>query len=232
MLTHRVVYLALDRGGLPSWFTAVRYNTDGTMGWAKSFHESNSSDNDNAWVTRVDGDSVYFGGRISQGFDTVQGDGFIVKAATADGAYDWSAFYYGGKGVDDTAYHRIQGLEIDSNGDLLIGNSSTVVNMNFSHYWGHWYSSINPDDFLLDPPECGDGSGAWTDFALTTNLHTDPSTIDGARDNWVELTGYQESDADVSFWIDAPSKISVMDAHGRTGQGVENHVLFQRLSID
>ncbi|MEC7985765.1 MAG: hypothetical protein VX278_11425 [Myxococcota bacterium] len=224
-------YLALDRGGLPSWFSAVRYNSDGSLGWAKTFHEANFGDNDNAWVARVSGDSVYFGGRISQGFDTVQGDGFLLKAAT-DGSYDWSAFYYGGKGVDDTAYHRIQGLEVDSDGSLLIGHSSTVVNMNFEHYWGQWYQSINPADFQLDPPECGDGADSWTDLTLESTLTTNASSIDGEYDNWVELTGYQESDADSSLWSDAPEKISVEDAHGRQGQGVENHILFHRIKVD
>ncbi len=216
------VYLALDRGGLPTWFSGVSYGTDGGLRWAQTFDEANTGDKNNAWVTRVSGDTVYFGGRINQGFDSVQGDGFVVAASTATGAYDWSAFYYTGKGNDTIGYHRVQGIEVDSDGELLIGHSATAVQQNYEHYWGHWYKSI--DTFCDDPAECGDGSGLWTALGLETTSAA--GTVD-----WVEVTGFQETDADASLWKDAPGKVSIADALGREGQGVENHVLYQRIRL-
>ncbi len=216
------VYLALDRGGLPTWFTGVSYDASGGLRWAKTFDESNTGDNDNAWVARVVGSTVYFGGRIDQGFDTVQGDGFLLAADTTDGAFERGAFYYTGKGTEEVAYHRVQGIEVNSAGELLVGHSATVVQANFSHYWGHWYDSI--DTFGDDPATCGDGSGLWTDYNIETSSF-------GGRVDWVAVTGYAESDADASAWKDAPAKISVDDARGREGQGVESHALFQRLRL-
>jgi hypothetical protein len=216
------VYLALDRGGLPTWFTAVSYGLDGSMRWAKTFNEDAAGDNNNAWVARVDGDTVYFGGRIDQGFDTVQGEGFVLAADTADGAFDWGSFYYTGKGNEEIAYHRVQGLELGPDGDLLIGHSATVVQANFAHYWGHWYQTI--DTFGEDPATCGDGSGLWVDYAAETSSW-------GSTVQWVAVTGDQETDADASLWQDAPEKVSVDEARGREGQGVESHVLFQRIRL-
>jgi len=216
------VYLALDRGGLPSWFTAVSYDGSGGLRWANTFDEGNAGDSNNAWVTRVSGDTVYFGGRIDQGFDTVQGEGFVVAANTADGSYDWGTFYYTGKGNEEIAYHRVQGLEVGPDGSLLVGHSAAAVQANFTHYWGHWYDAI--DTFGDDPATCGDGSGLWTAYDIETSSW-------GGTVDWVQVSGFQESDADHSLWQDAPTKVSVADARTREGQGVESHVLFQRLSL-
>jgi hypothetical protein len=216
------VYMALDRGGLPTWFTGVSYDASGGLRWAKTFDENNAGDSNNAWVTRVSGSTVYFGGRIDQGFDTVQGEGFLLAADTADGAFERGTFYYTGKGNEEIAYHRVQGIEVDSAGELLVAHSAAAVQANFTHYWGHWYDSI--DTFGDDPATCGDGSGLWTDYDIET------SSFGGSVD-WVAVTGFAESDADASAWQDAPAKISVEDARGREGQGVESHVLFQRLRL-
>lgn len=146
------VYLALDRRGAQTFFSFARVNgADGSIAWAKTY-VGNNGDSNNCNVVKVAGDYVYAGGRVGLSqFDAQMGDGLVVRASKADGAFDWAGFYYTGKGPNEIAEHRVKGIGVVGNDLMLAGQIYTGSTGDASYrYDGYWYDNVSE---LVDYPE-------------------------------------------------------------------------------
>ena len=133
-------YLSCDRRGAQTYLSAMRVNKDGEVAWATTLNAKGRGDRNNTHVVRVVGDAVYVGGKAAIAwYDTQQGDGFLAKLNKDTGAQEWAAFYYGGKGAEEIAEHRIKGIEVTSDGHLLIAGQVYTGPNNHEHFWGRWY---------------------------------------------------------------------------------------------
>ena len=214
------IYTAFDRRGATTFFSAGKWTPDGALAWGKTWDNDNTGDNNNTYVVRVDGADVYVGGRIAfQPFDTQYGDGFIMKLAAADGAYDWGTFFYNGKGAEEMTEHRVKGIVPDS-GKLLLGVQSYTNGLDFEHYWGYWYDAT--DAFAADPP--GTGAVRLVDYA--------PSVTDVPGVTMtVPPTGTSHVIAG-SAWVAPPSNVTWTDSVDTVGNGGDGDTTLMILDLN
>jgi hypothetical protein len=151
------VFVALDRRGATSAFSAGKFDPTGKLLWAKTY-TGNSGDKNNIHVVRVQGNDVYLGGRIgAPNFDTQYGDGLFVRLAADDGKLLASSFHYSGKGPSDIAEHRIKGIAASGNA-LFLATQVFTGNFNGVRYAGYWYSGLGKlEDYA---PATSDITGA------------------------------------------------------------------------
>jgi hypothetical protein len=219
-------YVAMDRRGAATFLSVARFDTDGSMAWAKTWDDANSNDQNNSHVVRVDRDKdiVYLGGRVAFATgDTQFGEGFLMGLNTADGSYDWGMAYYSGKGAEEVMEHRLKGVNIDSNGDLRLHMHSYAVSVNFDHYWGYWYNLM--DDPLADltlGEVPGDGSALLVDYApVVTDVMGDVTFHDsdgGYNGSNVATVNVIDTS---SVWQDPPSSVVYEELVGHEGNGVD-----------
>ena len=227
-------YLSLDRRGATTFLSAARVDIDHTLVWAKTYDESNSTDQNNTHVVRVEGDSVYVGGRIAVSTaDTQYGDAVLLKLATSDGSYHWGSFFYGGKGAEEMTEHRVKGIEFEG-GDVELLLQSYTNSLNFEHYWGYWYNLM--DDPLADltlGEDPGDGATVLTDYAVSLSDIT-PSAAIHAVDG--EYNGSNVSTVFVidtgPIWLAPPASVTVGDARTREGNGGDGDMATMTVVLD
>jgi hypothetical protein len=134
-------FVALDRRGASSYFSAARIDASGALAWAKTYGAGVASDKNNVHVVRVEKGEVFLGGRIGlSGFDTTQGDAMVLRLK-ADGTLVSSAFHFSGKGSTDIAEHRVKGLAF-AGGGLFVASQVTTGIANTSRYAGFWYDGL------------------------------------------------------------------------------------------
>jgi hypothetical protein len=90
-------------------------------------------------------------------FDTASGDGFFTSLQATDGAYNFGAFYYTGKGAEEIVEHRVKGLA-QSADQLMVVSQNTTGPLDFAQYWGHGYTAI---DYTLELP-AGTERSVWS----------------------------------------------------------------------
>jgi hypothetical protein len=216
-------FVAYDRVGATTHFSAVRLDTDGEIVWAKTFNDQNNGDNDTVYVVRKNGDRVYLGGRIAfTPFDTQGGEGFVLALDAADGAFDFGAFYYTGKGAEELVDHRVKGFTFDGDG-LVVTSQNTTDDLNFDHYWGYWYQTI---DYTLDFPG-GDGSERLVDIE---NLSIIDRTGDASLADVPNGTVHEVDGGDA--WVAPQDTVAYTPAREREGAGVETSLLVQGLTLE
>jgi hypothetical protein len=136
------VYASIDRRGATTYFSFLKLDPEGNLVWGKTYN-GGSNKNNNCNVVKAAGDALYAGGRTGQSwYDAQMGDALLVKVNSADGAEQWSAFYFCGKGPDELAEHRVKGLAVQGNTLYLIGQVYTGNN-NGVRYWGYWYKGVS-----------------------------------------------------------------------------------------
>jgi hypothetical protein len=145
------LYATLDVRGALTIFGFASFDAAGTLRWAKGY-AGNDGDKHNAHVIRHAGGRVYVGGRTAQvGCDGQMGDGNVVVVNAADGAPLWSANYYGGKGAEELAEHRVKGLALTGTRLMVSAQVYSGTN-NGAHYWGMWYEGLGEVvDFVQGP---------------------------------------------------------------------------------
>jgi len=216
-------FVAYDRVGATTHFSAVRLDGDGEIVWAKTFNDQNNGDNDTVYVVRKNGDRIYLGGRIAfTPFDTQGGEGFVLALDAADGAFDFGTFYYTGKGAEELVDHRVKGFTFDGDA-LVVTSQSTTDDLNFDHYWGYWYQTI---DYTLDFPG-GDGSERLADIDdLSIIDRTDEASLADVPNGTVhDVDG---GDA----WVAPQPAVIYGPVRDREGPGVETSLLVQHLTIE
>lgn len=154
-----VAYFGLSTQNKPSMF-AVDANGDAL--WTAQIGNLESSRNLAQTVVHHEG-SIYLGGVLSlTGLDTTAGEGFLMKLGASDGALDWAAIYYTGKGTEETGTHGVKGIGIRGDELVLTGQAYTGQN-NFEWYKGYWYDAVEagaefevvkevPTEMLIDLP--------------------------------------------------------------------------------
>ena len=147
------VYATLDVRGAQTAVGAASFDAMGNRRWAKTFRSDNS-DRFNSHVVRVNGTTVYVGGRMGDGvLDRTQGDGVILALGAADGAYQWGSVHYSGTGSDEICQHRVKGFVFAGN-RLVVASQVYTGNQNRTRYAGYWYdlpSTSTADDFDVVP---------------------------------------------------------------------------------
>jgi len=224
-------YLSLDRRGLPSHLSAARVGTDGSIVWSKVFDAANAGDNNNTYAVTVDDSSgyVYVGGRVAQATaDTQFGEGFLMRLAQADGAYDWGAMYYSGKGAEEIMEHRVKGIVVHD-GDLQMLVQGYTVSQNTAHYGGYWYNLM--DDPLADLTKGempGDGSALLEDYTVSVTDRTGQSDF---HDTDRAYNGSNQAVVNVidtsSIWMAPSADVLFVDPEEREGPvpDGDNHVV-------
>jgi hypothetical protein len=133
-----VAYFGLSTQNKPSMFAV---DASGEALWTAQIGNLESSRNLAQTVVHHE-DSIYLGGVLSlTGLDTTAGEGFLMKLAATDGALDWAAIYYTGKGTEETGTHSVKGIGIRGDELVLTGQAYTGQN-NYDRYKGYWYDAV------------------------------------------------------------------------------------------
>lgn len=131
------VYMSCDIRGVQTYFEAMMIDFDGNFQWAKTFQASDA-DRNNTHVVKIDGSSLYVGGRIGEsGLDTYYGDGLLLKLDKANGDLNWAKIYYTGNSDEQAAEHRIKGIAINGS-NILVAGQVYGSNDNVDHFYGEW----------------------------------------------------------------------------------------------
>ncbi|MBM4343408.1 MAG: PQQ-like beta-propeller repeat protein [Deltaproteobacteria bacterium] len=131
------VYAAFDLRGAFTALALGKFGPDGKLLWSKQFL-SGGGDKNNVHFVKLFGGKVWLGGRIFvNGFDGQMGDGLVARLA-GDGALEWSAFHFSGKGPDEIAEHRVKGIAVQGDKVRVLSQVYTG-NMNGVRYNGYWY---------------------------------------------------------------------------------------------
>ncbi|MFN3200258.1 MAG: hypothetical protein ACE366_17810 [Bradymonadia bacterium] len=160
-------YLSLDRRGANTSFSVMQVDRDGNFRWGRSFHPTGAGDKDNTHVVQVVGDQLYIGGRVGVSeYDAQFGDGLLVRANKDTGELTWATFYYTGKGAEEMGEHRVKGVAVGPEGELLVAGQAYTNPNNHFRYHGYWYDATRkPGDAEDDRPfdwstYCPDGDAA------------------------------------------------------------------------
>ena len=201
-------YLALGPVGIKGRFGAARVNIDGKVAWTKSYPAAAGSTGDTHAVT-VAGDWLYVGGRIGLAdYDTVSGDGLLLKLALADGAPAWKAFYYSGPGAERLAEHRIKGVAMVGE-RLFIAQQVYTGASNLRRYTGYAY---------LAPGEVADDT-------LVVAEH-------GAANMDLNEGGQADDASGFGAWGDAPDEVVVQPAKAKAdGEAPDADLLISRVAL-
>lgn len=204
-------YLAMDRRGAITAFSAGKVDLTGKVLWTKTWN-GNGKDRSNTHLVRVFGSTLIVGGRQGiPNFDTEQGDAGVVALSTADGALQWSSFHYSGKGTDEIAEHRIKGVG-------LVGKTLTLVTQVYTgkdngvRYAGYWY----------------DGIGDVVDETVTTK-----SLAGVTMDQIKTAVVVDAGDIGSGKWVDAPATWLVQDASAKhDGKSPDADVMLTRIDLN
>lgn len=132
-----VAYFGLSTQNRPSLFAV---DPDGLTLWTGQIGNLGSSRNLAQTIVHDEG-SIYLGGVLSlSGLDTTAGEGLLMKLDAADGALDWAAIYYSGKGTEETSTHGFKGIGVRDGELLLTGQAYTGLH-NIDWYKGYWYDA-------------------------------------------------------------------------------------------
>lgn len=148
------VYASLDVRGAQTVVAVASFDMTGARRWVKSFRSDNN-DRFNTHVVRVNGSTVYVGGRMGDpNLDRTQGDGVLLALATANGAYQWGNLHFSGTNQDSLCEHRVKGIAFAGN-RLALATQAYTGNDNRTRYAGHWYElpvgMENTQDFNVMP---------------------------------------------------------------------------------
>ncbi len=132
------LYAGLDIRGSFTALAFGKFGPDGSALWTKQVL-GGSGDKNNVHVARFIGGKLWVGGRIFiDGFDGQMGDGWFGRVSP-EGALEWSAFHFSGKGPDEMAEHRVKGIAV-SGGKVRAVSQVYTGTMNGVRYAGYWYN--------------------------------------------------------------------------------------------
>ncbi|MBI5607393.1 MAG: hypothetical protein HY902_00775 [Deltaproteobacteria bacterium] len=168
------LYAGLDVRGSLTALAFGKFGPDGSALWTKQVL-SGSGDKNNVHVARFIGGKLWVGGRIFiDGFDGQMGDGWLGRVSP-DGALEWSAFHFSGKGPDEMAEHRVKGIAVT--GDKVRAVSQVYTGtMNGVRYAGYWYNGsagIDKLDVAVDALK----DGTAKNYPLAGSDVSDASTL-------------------------------------------------------
>lgn len=204
------VYASLDVRGAQTAVGVASFDATGARRWAKSFRTDNN-DRFNAHVVRVNGGTVYVGGRMGDpNLDRTQGDGVLLALATANGAYQWGNVHFSGTNQDSLCEHRVKGFAFAGN-RLVVATQTYTGNDNTSRYSGYWYEipvgMENTQDFNVSPT-----------MAMAT---ASPVAMGAVRDA-----------AMLGRWVPAPTTATLREAFpSRPGASPDADLLFSWFTL-
>ncbi|OIP35178.1 MAG: hypothetical protein AUK47_17135 [Deltaproteobacteria bacterium CG2_30_63_29] len=142
-------YVSFDMRGAHTTFGFGSFDPKGTLRWAKTYGAS-EGDKRNANAIAVMGGIVYVGGRTAE-LEDKMGDGVVVGVSPQDGSPVSSLQYFGGKGPNELAEHRVKGFALDG-AHLIVGMQVYTANSNPAHYWGQWFEGTGAVANFSDGP--------------------------------------------------------------------------------
>jgi len=218
-------YLSCDRRGANTKFSFMRVNADGNVAWAKTYNAKDNGQKNNTHAVKVVGDRLYVAGKGGIPWHDGQfGDALLVRVAIADGALDWGGFYFGGKGAEEMAEHRLKGIAIAPDGHLLLaGQVYTNPNDHF-HFWGHWYRCKDAyEDYKQYTPTDETEKSSLSDVPAAFGVK-DASTLPSFH-GWVDLTGGEPLAKDCHVMTYQPLREN-------EGSGPDGEAFFMKLKLN
>ncbi len=198
------VYASLDVRGAQTAVAVASFDMTGARRWAKSFR-TDSNDRFNTHVVRVNGGSVFVGGRMGDpNLDRTQGDGVILSLATADGAYQWGNLHFSGTNQDSLCEHRVKGV-VFAGSRLVVASQVYTGNENRARYSGYWY----------EIPVGMENTQNYSVMPTMGSATASPVAMGSARDA-----------ATLGRWVPSPDTASLRDAFpSRQGSSPDADVL-------